>query len=109
MKNDEKALRIRYLRNLDKFFNAAMSALKKEDFNSELFKERMLKNAKIFDKSPAVSLNSSSSKELENFVNACLDFTLSKEELLAKANALDKLKKAQTYKKDKHKNKIKEF
>ncbi len=69
----------------------------------------MLKNFEIFDKSPAVQLNSTYTKELERFVNACLDFSLSQSELVRLANALDKLKNAQNYKKDKHKKKFEEF
>ncbi|MCW1330018.1 hypothetical protein OLS41_03205, partial [Campylobacter jejuni] len=46
-KNEEKALRVKYLRNLENF-NGAISALKKEDFDKTKFEERMLKNAKFF-------------------------------------------------------------
>ncbi|MCW1360390.1 hypothetical protein OLQ22_04430 [Campylobacter jejuni] len=105
---NEKFDRVRYVRNLEKFANSASSALKREDYDEKLFQERMLKNAQNFNKTPAVVLNSSYTKELENFVNACLDFKFSKNELLTKANNLDKLKKQQSYKKDKHKNKFKE-
>ena len=53
----------------------------------------MLKNAKFFEKNPAVNLNSTYAKNLEFFVNACLDFSKEKNELLNLANALDKQKK----------------
>ncbi|NDJ27551.1 hypothetical protein GW575_06265 [Campylobacter sp. MIT 19-121] len=109
MKISEKSLRTRYLRILEKFANAAISALKKENFDEMLFQERMLKNYKLFEKCEVIKLNSSYIKELESFVNACLDFKNSKAELLSKANNLDKLKKSQTYKKDKHKSKFKEY
>lgn len=109
MKNAEKSARTRYIRNLEKFYRLASAALKKEDFDLNLFHQRMLKNAEFFDKSPAVQLNSSYTKELEKFVNACLNFSLSQSELVSFANALDKLKNAQNYKKDKHKNKFEEF
>lgn len=109
MIKSEKSARTRYIRNLEKFYNAATVALKKENFDERLFKQRMLKNYELFEKSPAVQLNSSYTKELENFVNACLNFSLSKQELLNKANSLDKLKNTQNYKKDKHKNKFKDF
>lgn len=52
----------------------------------------MLKNAKFFKKNPAVNLNSTYAKNLEFFVNACLDFSKEKSELLNLANALDKQK-----------------
>ncbi len=101
-KASEKAARTKYIRNLEKFYSAAVLALKKENFDEKLFCERAAKNAQIFDKSPAVQLNSTYTKELERFVNACLNFT-SQSELVSLANALSKLKNAQNYKKDKHK------
>lgn len=52
----------------------------------------MLKNAKFFEKNPVVNLNSTYAKNLEFFVNACLDFSKEKSELLNLANALDKQK-----------------
>ena len=67
----------------------------------------MIKNSKIFDKTPAINLNSSYTKAMQEFVNACLDFSLSKNDLLSKANYLDKIKNNQ-YKKEKHKNKFKD-
>lgn len=108
MLKNEKALRVKYLRNLQKFASAAICALKKEDFNLQKFQERMLKNQAFFDKSPPTSLNATYAKNLENFVNVCLDFSKSKEELLNLANALDK-QKNQSEKKQKHKNYLKEY
>lgn len=106
-KINEKALRVKYLRALEKFTNAAISALKREDFDKDKFQERMQKNEKFFQKCEAVVLNSSYGKALENFVNTCLDFSKDKNELLILANALDKLKKGE--KKEKHKNYLKEY
>lgn len=103
-KVSEKAARTKYIRNLEKFYSSAVAALKKEKFDEKLFCERATKNAQIFDKSPAVQLNSTYTKELERFVNACLNFS-SQSELVSLANALSKLKNAQNYKKDKHKKK----
>lgn len=109
MKTNEKMARNRYIRTLEKFCKLATTALKKEQFDKNLFQQRMLKNFELFQKSPAVRLNSTYTKELEIFVNACLDFSFSQKELINKANALDKLKRMQNYKKDKHKNKFKDF
>lgn len=106
-KIDEKTLRVKYLRALEKFANTAISALKKENFDKEKFQERMEKNKKIVKKCEAVNLNSSYNKSLENFVNHCLDFSKQKEELLSLANALDKLKKGE--KKEKHKTYLKDY
>ena len=108
MKNEEKSARIKYIRNLEKFANSAISALKKENFDKKLFEERMIKNSKIFDKKQAVVLNSSYTKALENFANDCLNFSFEKNDLLTKANALDKLKN-NNYKKEKYKNKFKDY
>ncbi|MFY0745134.1 hypothetical protein [Campylobacter sp. LH-2024] len=104
---NEKSLRVKYLRSLEKFANTAKSCLKREDFNLEKFQERMQKNKKNLEKCQAVVLNSTYSKALENFVNACLDFSLKKEELLYLANALSRLKN-QNYK-EKHKNYLKDY
>ncbi|MBX2079346.1 hypothetical protein I9T54_07390 [Campylobacter peloridis] len=108
MKNEEKALRVKYVRALEKFTNSAVSALKREDFNIILFKERMQKNAKIFEKIQAVFLDSTYTKALETFVNECLDDKLDQKKLISKANALYKLKNNQSYKKEKHKIKYKD-
>ncbi|MBZ7952308.1 hypothetical protein H2258_02905 [Campylobacter sp. RM9939] len=104
---NEKSLRVKYLRSLEKFANTAKSCLKREDFNLEKFQERMQKNKKNLEKCQAVVLNSTYSKALENFVNACLDFSLKKEELLYLANTLSKLKN-HNYK-EKHKNYLKDY
>ncbi|TKX31784.1 DUF810 domain-containing protein [Campylobacter estrildidarum] len=106
-KINEKNLRVKYLRALEKFSNIARSCLKREDFELEKFQERMQKNKKVVEKCQAVILNSTYSKKLENFVNACLDFSKEKEELLNLANALDKLKNQNH--KEKHKNYLKEY
>lgn len=105
----EKAARTKYIRNLERFYRQAVSALKKAEFDGEIFKARMLKNATLFDKSPAVVLHSAYTKELESFVNSCLDFTQSPQSLINRANAIDKLKNAQKNKKAKHKGKFEEF
>ncbi len=73
-KMKKKALRVKYLRNLEKFFNGAISALKKEDFDKTKFEERMLKNAKFFEKNPAVNLNSTYAKNLEFFCQCLFRF-----------------------------------
>ncbi|AJC86227.1 hypothetical protein [Campylobacter sp. RM16704] len=100
MKNEEKFLRVKYIRALEKFANSAVNALKREDFNIMLFRERMQKNAKIFEKLQAVFLDSTYTKALENFVNECLDERLDQKTLILRANALYKLKNKQSYKKN---------
>lgn len=107
-KNDIKTLRVKYLRNLEKFASAAVNALKKEEFDKTKFEERMLKNKNFFQNCEATPLHASYPKNLENFVLACLDFSKDKAELLSLANALDKQKK-QGQKKQKHKNFLKDY
>ncbi|TQR54618.1 hypothetical protein [Campylobacter troglodytis] len=102
----EKANRTRYLRALEKFYNIALLSLKKEDFNKDIFEKTVLKNYALFDKNSAVTLNSAYTRGLEDFVNDCLSLTFSKEDLVSKANALEKLKKEKSYKKEKHKAKL---
>ncbi|TXE86397.1 hypothetical protein FPD38_07055 [Campylobacter volucris] len=108
MKNEEKTLRVKYVRALEKFSNSAISVLKREDFQESLFRERMEKNSKVFVKIEAVFLDSTYAKALERFANDCLNYNFDRKDLLNKANALYKLKNKQSYKKDKHKNNFKD-
>ncbi len=107
-KDYQKKLRVKYLRRLEKFANSAISILKKEDFDKEKFEERMLKNSQNLAEIHALTLNSNHTKALLEFSKACLDFSKSKSELLALANALDKQKK-QGEKKEKYKNYLKDY
>ncbi|MBK1963594.1 hypothetical protein [Campylobacter novaezeelandiae] len=108
-KNEEKKIRIKYIRNLEKFFNEASLSLKKENFDLEKFREKVLKNAKILKKDPFVFINSSYIKNLENFANTCLNFSMKQNDLLKQVHFIEKLKKNQNYKKDKYKNYLKEY
>lgn len=104
----QKFTRTKYIRNLEKFYNAAVSGLKRENFDKEIFAQRMQKNAEIFDKCEAAELNSAYLKDLQGFVNACLAPKCDKQGLLAKANALDKLKNAKK-KGEKHKKNARNY
>lgn len=107
----EKQLRIRYIRVLEKFFTRTVSLLKLEDFNHEIFKERTLKNYEDIKKVKAVDLNSQYLTELIAFINKTLSyleehtesFENERNSLLKDANLLQKEKKRNTYRKDKHK------
>ncbi|MCX2682482.1 hypothetical protein OQH60_01135 [Campylobacter sp. MIT 21-1685] len=102
-KDKEKNLRVRYLRKLEKFAYTALCILKKENFDKEEFQKRMQKNAIIFEHSLNLPLHSASTKALENFVKACLDFSKERAELINLANSFHKMKnyskKEQKYKK----------
>ncbi len=104
----QKFTRTKYIRNLEKFYNAAVSGLKRENFDEKLFALRMQKNAEIFDKCEVAELNSAYLKDLQDFVNACLALKFDKQGLLAKANALDKLKNAKK-KGEKHKKNARNY
>lgn len=103
----EKSERVKYLRALERVAKAAISGLKRADFNEDEFRKRVQKNIQILDKIEPVYLDQPYSKALQSFINQLLSNS-QKEELLKSANALEKLKNQKSYKKDKHKNKFKE-
>lgn len=107
-KDCEKKLRIKYLRKLEKFARCANAILRKEDFDVAKFRERMLKNSQSLSENSSVILNSGYAKTLEAFVEACLDFSKEKNELVSLANILDKQRK-QGEKGEKYKNYFKEY
>lgn len=109
----EKQLRIRYIRVLEKFFTRTVALLKLEDFDFDKFKERTIKNFEDTKRVKKVELSSSYLVGLKNFIDLTLryleyhsdDFEGERNHLLKEANLLQKEKKRNTYKKDKHKNK----
>lgn len=105
----DKAKRVKYLRALEKVANRFAQALKKESFNEKLFKLSIEQNLKFLAKCDAVKLDSEYSKELENFVNLCCFSELNRQEFINKLNYLDKIKKQNQYKKEKHKHKIYDY
>lgn len=112
-KNTEKTLRVAYIRALERFTKSSVNLLKKDDFDLELFCDRMQKNEANLRKLEAVFLDSKYTKALECYVNLVLSLSLKKEAnlqsiLTKEANLLYKLKSQNSYKKEKHKNKIKE-
>lgn len=108
----DKQLRIRYIRVLEKFFTRTVSLLKLENFNTDLFKERTLRNFEDIKKVKAVDLNSKYLTDLIAFINKTLSylenhtksFENERSTLLKDANLLQKEKNRNSYKKDKHKN-----
>jgi len=98
---NEKEKRVKYIRLLEKFANSAISALKKPEFDEELFGKLIAKNIKILENCEPVYLDNSYTKALENFVNLAISGA-EKNELLKEANAMQKLKNLK-FKKAKHK------
>ena len=107
----EKQLRVRYIRVLEKFFTRTVSLLRLENFNKELFKERTKKNYEDIKKVKAVDLNSAYLTQLIAFINKTLEYAENSSEdfqdertaLLKEANLIQKEKKRNTYKRNKHK------
>ncbi|MBT0879539.1 MULTISPECIES: hypothetical protein [unclassified Campylobacter] len=103
---NDKAKRVKYLRALEKAANRFALALKKEDFSDGIFASSIEQNLKLLNKCEPVYLDSTYSKELENFVNLCCFSQLDRFELISKFNTLEKIKKQNQYKKTKHKNQL---
>lgn len=106
MKLHEKDKRIRFVRALEKIANRARSSLKKPDFDKDLFDKQLAKQVQIFSKIEPVFLDSSYTKDLLAFVNACTNKANKHEYLLKMANKLGQLKAQKSYKKAKHKKSL---
>ncbi|MCI0501135.1 MAG: hypothetical protein L0Y61_05250 [Epsilonproteobacteria bacterium] len=110
---NEKVLRLRYIRVLEKFFTRTIAFLKNQDFNPIIFKKNIDKYYEELKKVKAVRLDSEYLTSLEEFVNNTLrktttindDFSEQKEALLKEANLVHKEKNKSNYKKEKHKSK----
>jgi hypothetical protein len=109
---NEKDLRLRYIRVLEKFAKRAINLLKApaEDFHHEKFKKKMNENFKYVKKVEVVRLDNEYMSKIESYVNIILStlenhsitFEEEKSMLLKEANLLHKEKNKNIYKKDKH-------
>lgn len=110
---NEKTIRLRYIRVLEKFVTKTISLLKYDNFDIELFKKATLKGFQDLQKAKSCDLYSEYPVALRDLVNYIIgtienhskDFENEKAAILKQANLLDKLKNNNRYKKDKHKNK----
>lgn len=105
-KQNEKFIRVRYLRALEKFSLSVVKALKRADFDKEKFSELVTKNYKLVEKTPSSTLFDAYPKALLAFVELSLAKASdddAQSTLLRAANALDKFKKAREYKREKSK------
>ena len=111
---NEKDIRLKYTRGLEKFVRSNISYLKDPTFEFEIFKKRVKKTFEILKKIPHIRLNATYPIALEKYVNLVLGVLhveeLKDEEkeelqtkLLKEANLLHKEKNKTQYKKDKHK------
>lgn len=103
MKIREKQDRVKYIRALERFSKSAITLLKRDDFNEELFRSRVKKNREALNKVEPIFLDQPYTKALENFANMVIAED-SRENLIKEANLLEKLKNKKSYKKDKHKS-----
>ncbi|PUE63673.1 hypothetical protein [Arcobacter caeni] len=109
---NEKQLRIRYIRVLEKFFTRTISLLKLDNFDKDLFKQRTKKNYEEMIKTKEIELYSDYYESLKVFINKTMfylqehskSFEEERANLLKEANLIQKEKNSSNYKKDKHKN-----
>ncbi len=111
---NEKDIRLKYTRGLEKFVRSNISYLKDPTFKFEIFKKRVKKTFEVLKKIPHIRLSATYPIALEKYVNLVLGVLhveeLKDEEkdelqtkLLKEANLLHKEKNKTQYKKDKHK------
>jgi len=111
---NEKDIRLKYTRGLEKFVRSNISYLKDPTFEFNIFQKRVKRTFEMLKKIPSIRLNATYPIALENYVNLVLQILnvkdLNNEEiqeiqikLLKEANLLHKEKNKTQYKKDKHK------
>lgn len=104
-KNNEKFIRVKYLRALEKVVNSIIKAIKRDDFDSQKFVLLMDKNEKFLSEIEPAILHDSYPKALEIFVNLAISQKSEnsvQNTLKRSANALEKFKKAKEYKRMKN-------
>ncbi|MEA1914237.1 MAG: hypothetical protein U9N30_02875 [Campylobacterota bacterium] len=110
---NEKILRQKYVRVLEKFVKRAINLLKHPEFDFEVFKKQSTKFYAEVSKVEKIRLNNGYLKKLEEYSGHILntleyhseDFKEEHEFLLKEANLLHKEKNKASYKKDKYKSK----
>ena len=110
---NEKSIRLRYIRVLEKFNTKAITLLKYENFDLELYKKAVLRGYTDLQKAKVVELYSEYPVGVKNLAQTILntlenhteDFEKERTFILKQANLLDKLRNNNRYKKDKHKKK----
>lgn len=108
---NEKELRVKYIRALERFLGSCVNALKTENFDFKLFEKRVAKSLKTLRKVEAIRLDSTYTNSLQSYVELVLrtvadetgDNEVKHKLLLKEANLIEKEKNRGAYKKDKHK------
>ncbi len=109
-KKEESALRLRYVRALERFNKGVVSYLAKSDSLSKEGFEKKVKNAdRLLQRVPQIMLYKGELQELENhvkkikaYLESTIDIEEIKKEILYSANQLEKSKNFKKYKKPKH-------
>ena len=109
-KKEESALRLRYIRALERFNKGIVSYLAKSDNLSKEGFEKKVKNAlKLLQRVPEITLYKGELQDLEKhvkkiptYIQSELDIQEIKKEILYNANQLEKSKNFKKYKKPKH-------
>lgn len=102
---NEKFIRVRYLRCLEKFATNVIKALKRDDFDAQRFSAMVEKNEELLSRCQKTTLYDRYPRALQAFVEQCMAYkgaSSAKNELLRSANALEKFKKAREYKRNKN-------
>jgi hypothetical protein len=110
IRNNDKIIRLRYVRILEKFITRTIKLLKHPKFDFKLFIIQTQKNYIFVENIKAIQLNSEYLKQLLSYVtliiksihNHSKTFQDEKQLLLKESNLLHKQKNRATYKKDKH-------
>ncbi len=112
-KQNDKTIRMKYVRALEKFVQRTISILKHPKFDFEIYKKQTNKNYEFVELTQSIRLDSQYLKKLLEFTqliintidNHSYDFTKEQQLLLKEANLLHKEKNKSSYKKDKHSKK----
>ena len=112
-KLNEKTIRLKYVRVLEKFVKRTVALLKHPHFDFEMFKIQTIKNYIFIEQAEEIRLDSQYLKKLLAYVQLILNtldnhsktFEEGLQLLLKEANLLHKEKTKTNYKKDKHSKK----
>ena len=107
----ESSLRLKYIRVLERFFKSVVAYLSMpEGVTKEGYNKKIENNLKYFQKTQAVMLYKGEFSDLEDLVKLMISYKDGEKsvdeiqnEILHKANKLEKTKNNRKYKKDKHK------
>jgi len=109
---NEKTIRLRYIRVLEKFVTRSVGLLKYDDFDIILYKKATIKSyenlvkiqsCELYNQYP-IALMDLSQTILNSLENHSKTYENEKANILKLSNLLAKLKNNNRYKKDKHKN-----